>query len=313
MKNIPKRFFDKLEKIYSKNDIEIVKKWFNCDKKIVSFRVNHLKSNSIEVEKLLKENNLNFQKLEYLNDWYILVNWKEKDLWDLDFYKEWKIYLQSISSQIPVLTMGLEKNKRVLDVTSAPWSKTSQIADILGNSWEIIANELNAIRIEKLKFTLNRQWVKNTKVIKNDARKLNEVLAWEKFDYILADLPCSAEWRFKAKIEKSFWFWKQEVVENNAKLQKEILENIVPLLDKNWTLVYSTCTISPEENEEVVEFILNKFSDLQLAEVKIDFEYSRDWITEFNFKKYLFDTKKVKRFLPSELSEWFFIAKFIKK
>ena len=79
--------------------------------------------------------------------------------------------MQSISSQIPVLFLDLKAWNRVLDVTSAPWSKTSQIADILNNSWEIIANDNNAIRIDKLKFTLNRQWVTNTQVIKNDARK----------------------------------------------------------------------------------------------------------------------------------------------
>lgn len=313
MKNIPKAFFDKLEKIYQKNDIEIIKKWYNSEKKVVSFRVNHLKSNAQEIEEILKQKNLSFQKLDFLNDWYLLLNWREKDLWDLDIFKDWKIYMQSISSQIPVLVMNLKQNSRVLDVTSAPWSKTSQMADLMENSWEIIANELNAIRIEKLKFTLNRQWVTNTKIIKNDARKLSEVLEWEKFDFILADLPCSAEGRFKTNIEKSFWFWKKEVVENNSKLQKEILNNIVWLLQNNWTLIYSTCTISPEENEDIVEYLLSKFPELSLENIEIEYDYMRNWIESYEWKKYNFDTKKVKRFLPSEITEWFFIAKFIKK
>lgn len=313
MKNIPKRFFDKLEKIYQEKDIEIIKKWYNSEKKVVSFRVNHLKSNNREIEEILTQNNLIFQKLDFLNDWYLLLNWREKDLWDLEIYKSWKIYIQSISSQIPVLVMNLKNNARILDVASAPWSKTSQIADLINNSWEIIANELNAIRIEKLKFTLNRQWVTNTKVIKNDARKLNEVLAWEKFDYILADLPCSAEWRFKTNIEKSFWFWKKEVVENNSKLQREILDSIVWLIKKNWTLIYSTCTISPEENEDIVEYLLSKYTELSLENIEVEYDYMRNWIENYEWKKYNFDTKKVKRFLPSEITEWFFIAKFIKK
>lgn len=313
MKNIPKKFFDKLVKIYQEKDIEIIKKWYNSEKKVVSFRVNHLKSNNKEIEEVLTQNNLIFQKLNFLNDWYLLLNWREKDLWDLEIYKNWKIYIQSVSSQIPVLVMNLKYNSKVLDVTSAPWSKTSQIADLMNNSWEIIANELNAIRIEKLKFTLNRQWVTNTKVIKNDARKLSEVLKWEMFDYILADLPCSAEGRFKANIEKSFWFWKEEVVENNSKLQKEILDNIVWLLGNNWTLIYSTCTISPEENEDVVEYLISKYPELSLENIEIKYDYMRNWIESYEWKKYNFDTKKVKRFLPSEITEWFFIAKFIKK
>ena len=152
MKNLPKKFYQRLENIYSKNEIETILNWLNTQKRKVSFRVNHLKSNSREIEEVLKQNNINFTKKEFLNDSYILNSWREKDLWDLEIFKDWKIYMQSISSQIPVLFLDLKTWNRVLDVTSAPWSKTSQIADILNNSWEVIANDNNAIRIDKLKF-----------------------------------------------------------------------------------------------------------------------------------------------------------------
>ena len=312
MKNLPKKFYSRLENIYSKNEIETILNWLNTQKRKVSFRVNHLKSNALEIEEVLKQNNIDFTKKEFLNDSYILNSWREKDLWDLEIFKDWKIYMQSISSQIPVLFLDLKTWNRVLDVTSAPWSKTSQIADILNNSWEIIANDNNAIRIDKLKFTLNRQWVTNTQVIKSDARNLSKTLEKQSFDCILADLPCSAEWRINLNNEKSFWFWSEENILKNATLQKEILSDIVPLLKRDWVLVYSTCTLAIEENEEVVEFILNKFPNLKLEEVNLDYKFVKKWITNYGEKSFNTEITKTLRCLPSDETEWFYIAKFKK-
>lgn len=312
MKNLPKKFYSRLENIYSKKEIETILTWLNTQKRKVSFRINHLKSNALEIEEVLQQNNMEFTKKEFLNDSYILNSWREKDLWDLEIFKDWKIYMQSISSQIPVLFLDLKTWNRVLDVTSAPWSKTSQIADILNNSWEIIANDNNAIRIDKLKFTLNRQWVTNTQVIKNDARFLSKTLEKQSFDCILADLPCSAEWRINLNNEKSFWFWSEENISKNATLQKEILSDIVPLLKRDWILIYSTCTMAIEENEEVVEFILNKFPNLKLEEVNLDYKFVKKWITNYGEKSFNAEISKTLRCLPSDETEWFYIAKFKK-
>lgn len=313
MKDLPKKFYQRLENIYSKNDLEIILNWYKTQKRKVSFRVNSIKSTSKEIEKVLSENNISFEKKEFLRDGYILTNWSEKDLWDLDIFKDWKIYMQSISSQIPALFMDLKENSIVLDTTSAPWSKTSQIATYMSNSWEIYANDNNAIRIQKLDFTLKRQWITNTKIIKNDATKLNKVFENETFDAILADLPCSAEWRINLNNEKSFGFWNEENIKKNANLQIEILKSIVPLLKKWWNLVYSTCTLAPEENEEIVLKVLELFPELELCKINLDYENSRVWITKFFDNSYKEIVKSSIRCLPSIESEWFYIAKFIKK
>ena len=200
-----------------------------------------------------------------------------------------------------------------MDVTAAPWSKTSQIASILWNSWEIVANDNNQIRIDKLKFTLTRQWVTCAKIIRSDARKLQEKFKKNYFDKILADLPCSAEWRINLNNEKTFWFWKESIFEKNSNLQKEILTSIISLLKPNWVLVYSTCTLAPEENEWIVDYLLANFPELEIEEISLDYENIRPWIT--NFGKIKFDKNVVKsiRCLPSEETEWFFVAKFRKK
>ena len=103
-------------------------------------------------------------------------------------------------------------------------------------------------------------------------------------------------------------------MKKNAKLQKEILKNIVPFLKSGWQLIYSTCTISPEENEDIVHFLLCNFKELELENLNFDFEFARNGILNFEnkfFKKEI--AQKTKRILPSEKSEGFFIAKFTKK
>lgn len=309
---LDKRFWQRMENIYPSIDIDIIKKWFNSKKRKVSFRINRLKTDWDDVLDVLKEIWLSYSKVDYLDDAYILDNWTEKDLWDLSIFKDWKIYLQSIASQIPVNFLDLKNGDNVLDVTAAPWSKTSQIASILDNSWEIIANDNNAIRIDKLKFTLERQWVKNTKVIKTDATKLSLIYKEYSFDKILADLPCSAEWRINLNNEKSYSFWNEANIKRNYIVQKEILKNIVNLLKVGWILVYSTCTIAPEENEAIVHFLLSNFKCLEIEPITLDYKYIRKWVTKFWDKVYNKKVENSLRCLPSEDTEWFFVAKFRK-
>lgn len=313
MIKINELFWERLKKIYSNDDIEIVKKWLNTKKRKVSFRINTLKSTDDEILSILKEKNIKYSSVIFLPNSYILKNDEEKVLWDLDIYKNWKIYIQSISSQIPPYFLDLKEGNIVLDVTAAPWSKTSQISAILWNTWKIIANELNQIRLEKLKFTCSRQWCENIEIVKNDAKNLWKKFEIGTFDAILADLPCSAEWRINLWNEKSFWFWSEENIKKNYKLQKEILISVIPLLKNGWVLVYSTCTLAPEENEWIVHFVLSNFKDLEIENIELDYKNIRRWITKFWDVVYNKNVSKSIRCLPSEETEGFFIAKFRKK
>jgi len=315
MKNkLPKLFDTRLKKIYNQKELEIIQNWLNITKRKVNFRINTLKSNEKEIFETLKLNNLTGKKVNFLKNWYILESWKEKDLWDLDIFKQWKIYLQSLSSQIPVDLLDLNDFSKVLDITASPWWKTSQVCSLLSNTWEIIANDNNQIRIDKLNFTLKRQWCKNVKVIKSDARNIaknNPQFIWY-FDCIIADLPCSAEWKINLNNEKSYSYWNEKIFKKNYKLQKQILQSIIPLLKNWWTLIYSTCTLSPEENEAIVHMILSNYPEFKIDKIKFNYKYSKPWILKFWKQCFRKDTNKSIRIFPSEESEGFFIAKFKK-
>ncbi len=308
---------NKLKEIYNKDELKIIDAWLNIESRKPSFRINNLKANTENTLESLKEAWLKIKKYEYLENCYILEEWREKTLWDTGAFKAWYIYMQSISSQIPANIMDLKQWNKVLDITAAPWSKTSQIASILDNSWKIIAMDNNAIRIDKLNFTLKRQWVKNTIVFKGDARNMKKVL-WEEniwewyFDNILFDAPCSAEGRMNLTREKSYAFWNNGLPKKNYKFQKQILEEVLPLLKSGWELVYSTCTMSPEENENIVHFLLCNYPEFKLSEINLNVPNTKDGLLKYWKAVYKKDSQLTKRILPTEETEWFFIAKFIK-
>ena len=316
-KNLNKDLVKKLSQIYTKEELKVINSWFETESRKPSFRINSLKANVTNTLQSLEEAWVKFSKIDYLENAYVLDEWREKDLWDTWAFKAWYIYMQWLSSQLPVNIMDIKEGNKVLDVTAAPWSKTSQIADKLNNSWEIIALDNNAIRIDKLNYTIKKQWVKNAKVIKTDSRNATKALKevnieWEYFDNILFDAPCSSEWRINLNKEKTYAYWSEEIIKKNYKLQKQILQEVVPLLKSWWELVYSTCTLSPEENEWIAHFLLCNFPELQIKEIELKVPNMKSGILEYWKARYKKEVELSKRILPSPESEWFFIARFLK-
>lgn len=327
MKNkLPALFHERLEQIYNKADRDIIYAGYETLKRQPSFRINSLRALPEMVLDILAGQKCELEKIEMIPNCYILKNGLEKDLWDLDLFKAGKIYLQQITSQIPVHFLDLKEGNKVLDVTAAPWSKTSQIAELLKNTGEIIACDNNQIRFDKLEFTLKRQGVKNTTAIKTDARKIGDVLGdlyekkwesrddvFESFDNILFDAPCSAEGRINLNEEKTYAYWKPEIIKRNYAVQKEILQKILPLLKKGWTLVYSTCTLAPEENEAICHFILSNYPEMEIQDLPFTYKNARPGIKSFGKQIYRNEVQKSMRILPSDETEGFFVAKFKKK
>ena len=262
-----------------------------------AFRINTLLSSKDQVLSSLDKLNIKYHKVD-ISDFSYLVDSSNQELMNLDLFKEGKIYLQSISSQIPPLALDLDMNMDILDMCAAPGGKTSEIAQIVNNSSNIMACEENKIRCEKLKYNLSHLGCKNINVMLTDARKLDSFF---RFDSILLDAPCSGSGTINIDNNKDLSYFSLLLVKNSAKTQKALLKKAIEILKPGSSMVYSTCSILKEENEEVVKTVLNKNVVLEDININID-------------EACLLDSSldKVLTIKPSTNYEGFFIAK-IKK
>ena len=283
----------------------------------MSFRVNTLKSDIDEVTLALENNAIEYTILEFPSDAIILNNkHTESDIWKLDIYKSWYIYMQNISSQIPVQYFSKENytGLKILDACAAPGGKTSQLSALYPDA-TIYAFEPQKIRFDKMKHNLKKLWSKNVECIHDEIRNIWEYIQeGNYFDIILVDAPCSSEWSLSLHNEKFLNSWDISHINKNYKRQKFIISDVVPYLKSGWELIYSTCTLAPEENEAVVHFTLCNYPQLQLENIDI---LKNKYIKQVNslksFENKIFKTEiseKTLRVIPSEYSEWFYIAKF---
>lgn len=215
-----------------------------------TFRVNTLKS---DFETL--KSKLGFEYT--LHGQAFITNHPLRSIQELDIYKNGEIYVQGLSSMIPAMVLDPKQNEIILDLCSAPGSKTSQIAALMNNTGQIIANDNSRIRIYKLEANLKNLGVTNTTIIHSSGQSL-----WQKypdyFDKSLVDVPCSMEGRFTSLDPKSYKNWSPNKVKELAQLQKFLLRSAFGCTKPGGTLVYSTCTLNTRENEEVVEWLLKK-------------------------------------------------------
>ncbi len=266
-----------------------------------------------------------------------------------DAFYQGKIYLQSLASMLPVLVLDPQRGEQILDVCAAPGSKTTQIAMMMENTGSITALEQNQIRYDKLMYNSRLQGATMIEGVKMDAKKYLETpfvnggsgdLASEKnpqspssstapfdklragsfkkelWDKILLDAPCSAEGRINIANEKSYGFWSHDNIARKAELQYELLTLAYTRLKKWWTLVYSTCTLAPEENEWVIAKFLKSNHNASLDTIDIGLSEKPWWkcgLTRFEGENYGEAMKLAVRILLSEETEGFFIAKIVKK
>lgn len=272
-----------------------------------TLRVNTIKYNIQDLMTQFKINNIKFDRVSWYNDGLVLKNKAEKDIQKLDIYNDGCIYIQSLSSMIPPLVLSPKSGEKVLDLTAAPGSKTTQLAALMNNSGEIIANELDSIRYERLKYNIEKQGATIVQTINSRGEKIGEKYH-EFFDKVLLDVPCSGEGRFIINEPKTYRDWSIKKVNNLVKLQKKLLTSAYKALKKNGVMVYSTCTINRYENELILDWGIKNLG-LKIVDINLNI---KDSIRGDNEKLDKSIDKSIK-ILPSKSMEGFFIAKMKKE
>lgn len=298
-KHIPEFLIEMLNNQYGEEITSKVLEGYS-QKRMVTFRVNTLKTSIERVEEILKNNNIEFEKVSWSDVAYIVKNVREDTLKELEIYKNGEIYLQSLSSMLPPIILKPKENTDILDMCAAPGGKTTQLASLTNNNANITACELNKIRIEKLKYNIEKQGATSVYIMQEDSRRINDFFS---FDNILLDAPCSGSGTLNVEdvnLEKTFT---EKLIEKSQKAQLELLNKAVRILKQGQEMVYSTCSILNKENEEIVSKIL-KNNKVEI--VPIEFEGKEELP--------LLPTKidGTLCVMPTKLYEGFFIAKIRK-
>lgn len=298
-KHVPKFLIEMLNQQYGEEITSKILEGYSQER-MVTFRVNTLKTSIEKVEEVLKNNNIEFKKVSWSDVAYIVKNVREEALKELEIYKNGEIYLQSLSSMLPPIVLEPKENTDILDMCAAPGGKTTELASLTNNKANITACELNKIRIEKLKYNIEKQGATSVYIMQEDSRRINDFFS---FDNILLDAPCSGSGTLNVEdvnLEKTFT---EKLIEKSKKSQLELLNKAVKILKQGQEMVYSTCSILNVENEEIVSKIL-KNNKVEI--VPIEFEGKE--------KLPLLPTKidGTLCVMPTELYEGFFIAKIRK-
>lgn len=280
-----------------------------CEQPIrTSIRVNTLKSTAGVVLHRLQNKGITLEEVPWLNDgFHVDFNGASPGALlehMLGFY-----YVQGVPSMTAVSVLDPQPGNIVLDLAAAPGGKTTHIAQMMQNTGMVLAVEQDRQRMASLQSNIIRCGATNTMVLRGDAKKLDNI-PFEP-DKILLDAPCSGEGlipldptRKTSKTMADIRFC--------ATREDEMLEAAVNVLAEGGTMVYSTCSIAPEENEYIVDDILKRHPEMEIVQIPTEFGspgYSEPYGVKLNES-----LKLSRRFLPHlHGTEGFFICKMMKK
>ncbi|UCG35626.1 MAG: RsmB/NOP family class I SAM-dependent RNA methyltransferase [Candidatus Omnitrophota bacterium] len=306
---LPNNFLQKLHKLYPSRYEEIIDTFLQ--KKITTFRINYLKTDLVTLREKLSRKRIRFKELDYPTGAFLCYS-PLRQLQNTDIYQDGLIYVQNVSSMIPVLILSPANNEKILDLCAAPGAKTTQIVSLAPQA-QVTAIEKARVRFYKLLTNIKVQGAGNlVKVYLLDGIWVRKKFP-EYFDKILVDAPCSTEGRFYINNPRTYKYWKDKKVKEMVHKQKKLLAAAFFALKEGGELIYSTCTFSPEENEGVIDWFLNKFKDkLQILPVEIPLDNISPAFLRWQDKRYSKDLKGVCRVLPNEFMEGFFIARLRK-
>ena len=285
----PQWFCDKLEKQFGK---EVARSILSAKSTTLEhIRINSRMATESDVEFLLKKNKTDFKKSD-VGGYIVKANDTVRHMFDKGL-----VTFQSPSSILAVKALGVTDGAQILDICSAPGGKAVYMSELCPHG-KVVACDLYPHRVALIQKYKNRMHTPNVKAVQADACVLNE--EWkDAFDFVLCDAPCSCLGTFK-KHPDVFLNKDESCISELAATQRQILENAAKYLKVSGAMVYSTCTLFEEENENVVHDFLEKNVDFVLEHIS--------GLEKIDGGKYL-DNKGMIQILPHDEYDGFFIAK----
>lgn len=308
---LPPDFLTRLSLLLSPSDFRTV-----CDAtsgpRVTSFRINTLKADRSTVLEQLRIQGHEVHSVPWYTDGFWVAPEHRQQLLASDVYQSQSIYIQNQASMIPPLILDPQPGECLLDLAAAPGSKTLQMACLMAQEGEIAAVDAVRSRFFKLRENLRIQGATEVRTFLKDGRAV-----WkhrpEYFDRVLLDAPCSSEGRFHVDEPSSYAYWSLRKIKEMEKKQRRLLISAVHALRPGGTLVYSTCSLAPEENEGVLTFVLKKFgAALELVPINLKVDEMIAPSKSWQGKTFDVSTQHARRILPSQYMEGFFVCKIRK-
>lgn len=233
---------------------------------------------------------------------------KRRDIGNLIEHSLGFIYVQEAASMIPPIVLEPLPSEIILDMCAAPGSKATQIAQYMQNKGLLVANDVTYQRIQALGINMQRCGITNAVI----TQMFGHWFKGFKFDRILLDAPCSGTGTIRKSV-KTLMMWSRSGIKKLAGQQRQLIDVAFNNLKENGVLVYSTCSNEPEEDEAIVSFLLEKYSEAVCKKIELPLKHSEP-IMEFEGKQYHKGVRNCLRLWPQDNdTEGFFVARIRKE
>jgi 16S rRNA (cytosine1407-C5)-methyltransferase len=313
--DLPELFVAKLKELFSEADFQLIMSGFSKNRK-TSLRINTLKTDPEKIRTELETLGISYEESPLSDLALVLPESTSREVTELRMYQEQEIYLQNLSSMLPPLVLAPEPGEKILDMTAAPGSKTTQMAAMMAKQGQLVAFELNFVRFKRLEANVAQQVGDDFVEVRHEPGENAGFKFANHFDKVLLDAPCSSEGQFSLTNPKSYAYWNRHKVKEMVYKQSKLINAAFHALKPGGLLLYSTCTFAPEENEQIVDKILKKHpEELEILDIELPFQPDnlRPGFTSYNNRNFHPDLAKTIRVLPDQQFEGFYLALLRKK
>lgn len=326
-RNVPVKYYTKDDVFYSRMaSILIVPRGKVRDifskRAITTIRLNSLKGNTDKTKRILLKKGYELDEIPWAKDVFFVMNKDKSEVSQTQEYHDGKYYIQNLSSILATLVLNPQKEENILDMCAAPGSKSTYIADLTDGASSILANDIDLKRVNDLRDVVKQFGAENIKIALSDGKEFGNKYPTH-FDNILLDAPCSGEGLINLSGPRPLRYWSMDKVKRCTFIQKELIVSAFKSLKHGKSMVYSTCTLEPEENEGVVTHLLKLFPNARIEKISLIeeikdttpelYSYIKSGIRKWSGNQYDRAVKDTVRIIPNEMMMGFYIAKIFKE
>ena len=308
---LPELFVERLQTILPRERLHDCLQSFSAIRP-TSFRINTLKTTEAALVTALQSDGFLLSRIDWRPGAYSVPPDQRRALTESSAVDEGLIYIQDLSSMLAPMVLDPKPGERVLDLAAAPGGKTLQIAAMMNNRGELAAVESVKGRYFRLKANLERGGATMVRSYLKDGRVVGAKVP-ERFDRVLVDAPCSSEARFSTQDPRSWSHWSLKKVQASARKQQRLLDSAIRSLKPGGSLLYCTCSFSPEENEQVVDSQLRRYGDgLAVIPIELPLRNLQPGLLQWGKRVYSNQLRCAVRVLPTEEMRGFFLCRLVR-